>query len=245
MHYSRGTHPNSRSGGFKKGHPSFLGCGAPKENKNGESVWFKKGQISLNKGKKASVETRLKQSLAKLGKPKPNRRGPNNPLWKGGVTPVNKALRMSLDYAIWRRKVFVRDNFTCVHCGQRGGRLEADHIKAFAHFPDLRFDVSNGRTLCASCHRKTDTYGRKSLVVGKQQRMVEIARSFSFRLNVGNFESRDFFCSQKAECTPDEVDQVSEQLHEFCKRQVLKSVRSYKAEQKTKAKANREKRLAD
>ena len=33
-------------------------------------------------------------------------------------------------------------------------------IKSFSEHPGLRLDVSNGRTLCSGCHKKTDTYGR-------------------------------------------------------------------------------------
>ena len=57
---------------------------------------------------------------------------------------------------------------------------------------------------------------------------TEITRSFSFKLNVGNYESRDFFMAQKAECSLDEAEKISEQLHEFCKSEVLKSVNEYK-----------------
>lgn len=59
----------------------------------------------------------------------------------------------------WRTAVFARDNYTCQICGQRGGRLQADHIKPYKAFPDLRLDLSNGRTLCIECHKKTPTYG--------------------------------------------------------------------------------------
>lgn len=54
--------------------------------------------------------------------------------------------------------------------------------------------------------------------------LVEVARSYSFKLNVGNYESRDFFCSQKAECRPEDADVVSAKLYEFCKAQVMKAV---------------------
>ena len=61
-------------------------------------------------------------------------------------------------------------------------------------------------------------------IIEKPSRIVEVARSFSYKRNVGNYESRDFFCSQKAECREDEAEEVSDKLHAFCKAQVLKSV---------------------
>jgi hypothetical protein len=58
--------------------------------------------------------------------------------------------------------------------------------------------------------------------------LTEVARSFTYKLNVGNYESRDFFCSQKAECTWEDVEAVSKALHEFCKKQVLQAVADYR-----------------
>lgn len=88
--------------------------------------------------------------------------GKNNINWKGGITPINLKIRASKEYKQWRKSVFKKDNYTCVKCNQVGGTLNADHIKSFALFPKLRFNVSNGRTLCVSCHRKTDTFGGKT-----------------------------------------------------------------------------------
>jgi len=105
-------------------------------------------------------EYRAKRSASLKGKPKSpeaikKRSGENHYNWKGGVTPSAKKVRNSKEYKIWRKSVFERDDFTCVWCGKRGGDLNADHIKPFAHFPELRFAIDNGRTLCIPCHRTT------------------------------------------------------------------------------------------
>ena len=134
---------------------------------------FKKGHCSWNtglstsgmQGKEHSKETKKKMRLSSLGE-----KGTN---WKGGVTGKNYRIRRSRKYAEWRKAVFVRDNYTCQKCGARSSagnrvRLNADHIKPFAFYPELRFDVNNGRTLCESCHRRTSTWGAQSDFTGKQ-----------------------------------------------------------------------------
>lgn len=82
--------------------------------------------------------------------------------WKGGITPLNQIIRHSIEYKLWRIAVFERDKYTCRFCGQIGGKLNADHIKPFSLFPELRFAIDNGRTLCIDCHRKTSTYGGRT-----------------------------------------------------------------------------------
>lgn len=76
-----------------------------------------------------------------------------------GKTTEDKRLRASEAYKAWRTLVFERDDYTCKECGIRGGKLHADHIRPFAFYPELRFEVSNGQTLCVPCHIKTPTYG--------------------------------------------------------------------------------------
>lgn len=90
-------------------------------------------------------------------------------------TSLVRLIRQLPEYEDWKRAVFIRDRFTCQHCGARNGRkrvIEADHIKSLAVLirendittiaqalmcPVL-WDIANGRCLCRSCHELTDSY---------------------------------------------------------------------------------------
>lgn len=89
------------------------------------------------------------------------RKGKDCHFWSGGTSTPDMKRRNRIEYLNWRKSVFSRDNYTCVFCGVRGGKLEADHIKPFLFYPELEIEVSNGRTLCKECHKKTETYGGK------------------------------------------------------------------------------------
>lgn len=78
--------------------------------------------------------------------------GPANPNWKGGVKPLHQQIRNHKSYIDWRDSVFKRDKYTCQDCGQVGGNLHAHHIASFSKHPDLRTELSNGKTLCDECH---------------------------------------------------------------------------------------------
>ncbi len=148
--------------------------GRPVWNKGLPNSGFKKGYIPWNKGvyevsisqkstaskisdaqkgKIVSQETRRKIAEAN--------RGSKSHFWKGGLTKINKAIRNGLDFRLWRESVFKRDNWTCQDCNKRGDKLHPHHIKPFSTFPELRFSIDNGITLCEECHRKTDTFGTK------------------------------------------------------------------------------------
>jgi 5-methylcytosine-specific restriction endonuclease McrA len=107
-----------------------------------------------------SEETRAKLVVANR---KAAKYGPDNPLWKGGAREQRKREMIGYRYRDWRNAVFSRDNWTCQFCNVRGGYLEADHIKPWCAFPDLRYEVDNGRTVCRPCHVKLDTHGPKAL----------------------------------------------------------------------------------
>lgn len=119
---------------------------------------FKKGNIPPYAGKK------LPFIIWNKGKEFTAIRGEKHWNWKGGIPKKNKREIMTYqeyrNYLDWQKTVFKRDNWECVHCRKHGGILHADHIKPWVMNPELRFVVSNGRTLCPPCHYKTDTYGK-------------------------------------------------------------------------------------
>jgi len=101
--------------------------------------------------------------------------------WKGGISPLRKLVQKLDLYINWRIICFKRDYYTCQICGQKGGKLIIDHIKPYSQIIfdnnittvqqvidcDELWDISNGRTLCELCHRKTDTYAGRANVIKK------------------------------------------------------------------------------
>ena len=83
-----------------------------------------------------------------------------SPWYRGGVSRENKILRNTAAYRNWRKAVFERDNYTCQKCHVRGVELHPHHIKSWEKYPQLRFEISNGKTLCIFCHKQTDTYAK-------------------------------------------------------------------------------------
>lgn len=190
MPFEKG-HPQFNSGRtwLKKGHSLNKGRKLSEEHKRklseshkGQIPWninkkgirlnpkteFKKGHTPWNKG---LIGMRSYMNIKGLEKGRGLFKGRHNLSiskekhwnWQGGKTTQTISIRGSLEYKLWRQKVFERDDYTCQMCKKRGnGVLHADHIKPFAYFPELRFKLSNGQTLCEFCHKSTDTYGERA-----------------------------------------------------------------------------------
>ena len=99
---------------------------------------------------------------------------------------VTQHWRKSRLYRIWKMLVIRRDK-KCRCCGDRKGR-HAHHIKSAAYYPELRFVVSNGITLCDFCHmfihtkiapsyRHKATEQHLNALMGMKRQMIALRRA--------------------------------------------------------------------
>lgn len=63
------------------------------------------------------------------------------------------------EYKAWRLAIYKRDKFCCrmPNCQNKRRKIQAHHIKKWTTFPELRFDVNNGITLCKYHHSLVNT----------------------------------------------------------------------------------------
>ena len=132
--------------------------------KNRGKYGFKKGNVygkrfvkgqrptngSFKKGHKFSDATILHFRRIRLGIH-------NSPQTEFKPTTRNRQHRRSYhlltpEYNAWRKKVFLRDDYTCQKCNTRGGYLEAHHKHPWVTHNKERYWVKNGATLCKKCH---------------------------------------------------------------------------------------------
>lgn len=110
-------------------------------------------------GKKRSEETRKKISQAQIGRKQPLELIEKRII---GIRKTGKS-RQSYNYQEWRRRILERDKNKCVKCDRQHEKMHCHHIKPWKEFPELRFSVENGETLCASCHIR----------IGKENREIK------------------------------------------------------------------------
>jgi hypothetical protein len=76
--------------------------------------------------------------------------------------------------------------------------------------------------------------GSPAVTEPSPQSVREVVRSVSFKLNLGNYQSMDFFCSQKAQCAAEDAEEVSTDLYDWCYDQVMASVKDVQQKQARK-----------
>jgi hypothetical protein len=125
-----------------------------------------KGRVSWNKGKKFSKEYRQKLSDSHKGKKhteewKKNMsermKGENHPLYIKDRTKLKISEgRKTHKNNCWRKKCKERDNNKCkINNNNCNGKLEVHHILNWIDYPELRYDINNGITLCHFHHPRS------------------------------------------------------------------------------------------
>ncbi len=124
----------------------------------------KLGKKGNRAGVKASDETRKKISESKKGKPSYKKgkewiefRGENHPRWIKDRTQVKlDADRGGPLHKQWSRDVKNRDGWKCrIANSDCSGRMESHHILGWKEYPELRYQLNNGITLCHAHHPRT------------------------------------------------------------------------------------------
>jgi len=98
---------------------------------------FKKGMTPWNKGIKM-----------------PQMSGENHPRYiKDRTKLAKKQERNDVAYQDWRKQVWIRDNYKCriANCDCKG-KIQAHHILSWREYPELRYKINNGITLCHAHH---------------------------------------------------------------------------------------------
>ena len=146
---------------------------AARERMKGNTHGFVKGKPSPRKGKKANKPAWNK------GMKMPEMCGSNNPKWIADRTKIKLQHRRDNPlYKQWRRDVWERDGFLCrIPSKECNGRIEAHHILVWRDYPLLRFEVSNGITLCHFHHPRRKEEEDKMILLFKSIIATTISHS--------------------------------------------------------------------
>lgn len=109
---------------------------SPERLARGNKGWFKKGQVGNQLGKHFNLREK-------------------NPNWIADRSKLVKSEKKHLDgrYREWMISVRKRDGSMCkINNRDCQGRLESHHILDWVNYPELRYELNNGITLCHAHH---------------------------------------------------------------------------------------------
>lgn len=139
------------------------------------TLGYKHSQKSLEKISKASRGNNYALGYHHTDTAKSNmtlhRSGKNHWNWRTDREELKKSTqRYTAAYIEWRNKVVERDNAKCRINNEKcvGGFLEVHHILPWKDFPEERYNINNGITLCHEHHpRKKVDVKNMTLVLQK------------------------------------------------------------------------------
>lgn len=136
---------------------------------------FKRGMIAPMKGRKFSEGHKRKLSKIKLARYKDIE---NHPRWIKDRTQVKQywTERNNPEYKQWRKNCKERDNYKCrIGDSSCFGKIIVHHILGWTQFPELRYKINNGITLCHFHHPRTRVEEQR--LIPTFIRLVEVIRT--------------------------------------------------------------------
>jgi len=108
----------------------------------------------------------------------PLRSGHNHYKWKHDRSSLAKQQeRNDSCYKEWRKSVYSRDGFKCrIDNAYCCGRIEAHHILGWVSYPELRYNINNGITLCHAHHPRTRAEEKR--LAPEFQRIVSVSKVY-------------------------------------------------------------------
>ena len=134
---------------------------------NGRNITKETKRKMSEAKQKMSEKTKKKMSEAHKGKCK----GINHWRWIIDRTKLNTNRQKAYDtkYKYWMKRVKNRDNWKCkINNKDCCGRLEAHHILPWSQFPELRYEINNGITLCHFHHPRKRNDEKKLIPIFKE-----------------------------------------------------------------------------
>lgn len=113
-------------------------------------------------------------------------------LWNGGQDG-----RMCQEYRIWRKHVLLRDKYRCRLC-YGNNKLEVHHITRFNDNKQIRWNLSNGISLCNECHKS---------IMGKEYEYVDFFKNIiHIPFHIWDFNMKEY----RLECR--QLNKLAKQL---------------------------------
>jgi len=108
-------------------------------------------------GHKPTIETRIKMSQSAKLRDRGYQSRESHWAWIKDRSKLKRFNNTSKDrrsyaYTEWRKRVWLRDNFKCKIGYNCNGRIEVHHILSYTNYPELRYEINNGITLCHAHH---------------------------------------------------------------------------------------------
>jgi hypothetical protein len=124
----------------------------------GEIYWLCKCDCGNSKIIKGTHLTRNKRGIRSCGCLQKEvgirniKFGKDNPAWKGDLAISRDRALHRKEELKWSNIIKKRDNYICQYCHKVGSKLNSHHIKSYEKYPEFRYEISNGITLCQDCH---------------------------------------------------------------------------------------------